>query len=108
MSLQSIFKYGEALEWKSDMETLNTETEELLMKVTSCLKQVQDGCEGEVVDTVVSAGEQMEGKFIDLVRAAGKMISALAEVIRKFEEFEDNAKQALKDKLGDELGGITL
>lgn len=108
MSLQSIFKYQEAIDWNREMDTLNKETDDLLAKVATSIKSVKDGCEGEVVDTVVNSGEQMGEKFRDLIRAAGKLVSALAEVIRRFEDFEDTTLNAIKKGIGDHLGGITL
>lgn len=108
MSLQSIFKYGEAMDWKQDMETLNSETETLLGKVTACLGSVQEGCEGDAVNSLVSTSGQMQEKFTGLIRAAGQLVSALAEVIRKYEEFEDSVLQKIKDTAGNILGGITI
>lgn len=108
MAGETIFKQVEAEQWIDQVEALNTKTDELLTKVTTCLQEIQNESEGPFVETFYKVGSELTPKFTELIKSLGNLITALQNICKKFAEFAGQVVDSIVDAARGMVGGIQV
>lgn len=102
------FNRQEAESWINVVTDLNREAQELLDKVTQCLQEIKSESKGPFVDTLYQVGSQLMPKFADLISSLNNLITALKDIINKFQDFADAVVDGIKTAAKAMVGGLTV
>lgn len=104
---ETTFNRQAAESWIEEVNALNDQAQELLNKVTQCLQEIKSESQGPFVDTLYEIGSGLMPKFADLISSLNGLVTALKDVISKFQAFSDAVVEGLTTVGKAVLGGLT-
>lgn len=102
------FDRSAAEQWIEVVTGLNEKAQELLDKVTQCLQEIKSESKGPFVETLYQVGSELMPRFADLIGSLNNLITALKDIINKFQEFADAVVDGIKTAAKTMVGGLSV
>ncbi len=96
----NILSESEAKNWSNEVQRLNEETSDLLVKVGTALKEVQDDADSTVVDEIVKYGNQIVSGTRDILSGMNKLVEVVGGILGAVNKVLEEGKNIFKSVIG--------